>query len=89
MARTIVTTDPSELRDAPVKETRMSDTHLLTQRQSRSMENLPDGHKVVSVRDGVPIVRQPDGRMLRMQRSGRLVDTVGVARVQSYLHVRG
>ena len=46
----------------------MSGTHLLTQRQIRFMEKLPEGHKVVSIRDGAPIVRRPDGRLLRMQR---------------------
>ena len=63
--------------------------HLLTQRQIRCIEQLPDGHKVVSVRDGVPIVRQPGGRLSRMQANGRLVVTSRVERVQSYLHVHG
>lgn len=89
MARSIVTTDPSELRDAPVNEAGMSGTDLLTQRQSRCIEDLPDGHEVVSVRDGVPFVRQPDGQTLRMQPSGRLVVAGDVVRVQSYLHVHG
>ena len=89
MASTIVTTDPSELRDAPSQEARMSGTRLLTPRQSRRLENLPDGHEIVSVRDGVPFVRRPNGQMSRMQPSGRLVVTSVVERVQSYLHVHG
>ena len=88
MASTIVTTDPSELRGAP-QEARMSGTRLLTPRQSRRLENLPDGHEIVSVRDGVPFVRRPNGQMSRMQPSGRLVVTSVVERVQSYLHVHG
>ena len=67
----------------------MSGTHLLTQRQIRFMEKLPEGHKVVSIRDGAPIVRRPDGRLLRMQPSGRLADTIRVERVRSYMHVHG
>ena len=88
MATTIVTTDPSEQRDAPVEEAGMSRTQLLTRRQIRCMEQLPDGHEVVGVRDGVPIVHQPGGQMLRMQPNGDLV-TVGVQMVRSYLEVHG
>ncbi len=88
MARTIVTTDPSELRDHPSKA-RMSGARRLTPRQSRRLENLPDGHEIVSVRDGVPFVRRPNGQMSRMQPSGRLVVTGVVERVQSYLQVHG
>jgi len=72
-----------------MKEAGMSGTHLLTQRQIRFMEKLPEGHKVVSIRDGAPIVRRPDGRLLRMQPSGRLAETIRVERVRSYLHVHG
>ena len=88
MARTIVTTDPAALRVAQSREARMSGTRLLTPRQSRRLENLPDGHEIVSVRDGVPFVRRPNGQMSRMQPSGRLVTSV-VERVQSYLQVHG
>jgi hypothetical protein len=88
MARTIVTTDPSELRDDPSKA-RMSGTRPLTPRQSRRLENLADGHEIVSVRDGVPVVRCPNGQMSRMQPSGRLVATSVVESVRSYLQVHG
>jgi hypothetical protein len=64
-------------------------TPSLTQRQVRCMENLPEGHVVLSTRRGVAIVRQPDGRLLRIQPDGRLATTLCVERVQSYLHVTG
>jgi len=89
MARIIVTTEPSEQHDSRAKGAGAFGTHPLTERQVRRIRRLPDGHRVVSVRDGMPIVRQPGGKMLRMQPSGRLVVTVGVERVQSYLHVHG
>jgi hypothetical protein len=71
------------------KEAGMFGARLLTQRQIRCIERLPDGHKVVSVRDGVPIVRQQGGQLSRMQPNGRLVVTPRVEAVQSYLHVHG
>jgi hypothetical protein len=64
-------------------------TPSLTQRQVRCMENLPEGHVVLSTRRGVAIVRQPDGRLLRIQPDGHLAATLRVERVQSYLHVNG
>jgi hypothetical protein len=88
MARTIVTTDPNELRDAPITKARMSATRPLTRRRSRRIENLPSDRSVASVRDGVPFARQPDGGTSRMQPSGGLV-TSGVESVQSYLRVHG
>jgi hypothetical protein len=71
-----------------MKEAHVSATHLLTQRQIRCMEKLPEGHKVVSTRLGAPIVRRPDGRLMRVQPDGSLSPTIRVERVQSYLHVR-
>ncbi len=67
----------------------MSGTHLLTQRQVRCMEKLPQGHKVLSTRYGAAIVRRPDGRLLRVQPNGRLSPTIRVEQVQSYLHLHG
>jgi hypothetical protein len=72
----------------------VSGTHLLrhqllTQRQIRCMEKLPDDHTLVSARNGAPIVRGPDGQLLRVQPDGRLAATISVERVQSYLHVHG
>ena len=88
MAKTIVTTDPNELRDAPIREARTSSTRPLTRRRSRRMENVPTDGNVASVRDGVPFARQSDGRTAQMPPSGGLV-TSGVESVQSYLQVHG
>ncbi len=88
MARTIVTTDPNELRDAPIKEARTSATRPPTRRRSRRMENVPADRNVASVRDGVPFARRPDGPTSQTQPSGDLV-TRGVESVQSYLQVHG
>jgi hypothetical protein len=63
-----------------MKEAGMYGTHLLTKRQIRFMEKLPEGHKVVSIRDGAPIVRRPDGRLSRVQPNGRLAATTRVER---------
>ena len=89
MARIIETTDPSARRDVLLGEAGMPGSGRLTQRQLRCMEKLPDGHKVVRVRYGVPIVRRADGRWLRMHADGRMVLTTPVESVQSYLHVHG
>ena len=62
-------------------------SYLLTQQQIRCMEQLPEGHKLVSTRSGAPIVRRPDGRLLRVQPNGRFVTTISVERVQSYLRL--
>jgi hypothetical protein len=61
--------------------------NLLTRRQLRRMERLPPDHEVVSVQGRAPIVRQPDGRLLRIRPSGRVVDSMPVERVRSYLHL--
>jgi hypothetical protein len=71
------------------REMEMLSSQALTHRQMRRMERLPRGHVVVSTRDGVAIVRRPDGRLLRIQPDGRLTGTIRVERVQSYLHVNG
>jgi hypothetical protein len=61
---------------------------LLSQRQLRRLETLPDDYRVVSARDGSPIVESPTGQTLRVQPNGRLAATNLVDRVQSYLHVQ-
>lgn len=61
---------------------------LLSQRQLRRLETLPDDYKVVSARDGSPIVESPTGQTLRLQANGRLAATDLVQRVQYYLHVQ-
>jgi hypothetical protein len=76
-------------REAMKEAADMSGTPLLTQRQVRCMEKLPEGHKVLSTRYGAPIVHRPAGRLLRVQPNGRLAPTIRVERVQSYLHLHG
>jgi hypothetical protein len=67
----------------------MLSTKMLTQRQVRKMERLPEGHVVLSTRKGVAVVRRPDGRLMRLQPDGRLAGMIRIERVQSYLHVHG
>jgi hypothetical protein len=62
---------------------------LLTAQQMRAVEHLPDGHELVGVRGGTPIVRRPDGHLSAMRTSGRLVRRSAVQPVQSYLLVHG
>ena len=61
---------------------------LLSPRQLRRLETLPDDYKVVSASDGSPIVESPTGQTLRLQSNGRLAATDLVQRVQSYLRVQ-
>jgi hypothetical protein len=74
-------------RDIPPRAIGRESSYLLTQQQIRCMEQLPEGHKLVSTRSGAPIVRRPDGRLLRVQPNGRFVTTISVERVQSYLRL--
>jgi hypothetical protein len=74
-------------QDIPPRAIRRESSYLLTQQQIRCMEQLPEGHKLVSTRSGAPIVRRPDGRLLRVQPNGRFVTTISVERVQSYLRL--
>jgi hypothetical protein len=61
---------------------------LLSERQLRRLETLPDDYRVVTARDGNPIVESPTGQILRLQPNGRLGAIDLVDRVQSYLHVQ-
>lgn len=61
---------------------------LLTARQLRRLETLPDNYRVVSARDGTPIIESPTGRTLRLQPNGSLAATTLIERVQAHLHVR-
>jgi hypothetical protein len=63
---------------------------MLTQRQMRSLETLPAEYEVLSLHGPTPLIRRGrDGELLRMRRSGRLVATLPVAHVRSYLHLHG
>jgi hypothetical protein len=59
---------------------------VLTQRQLRRLEMLPDDYKVVGAKDGIPIVESPTGQTLRLQPTGRLAATTLIERVGSHLH---
>ena len=61
---------------------------LLTKRQLRRRETLPDDYTVVSASDGTPLLESPTGQTLRLQRNGRLAATTLIESVQSYLHVQ-
>jgi hypothetical protein len=61
---------------------------LLTARQLRRLEKLPDDYKVVSASDGIPIVESPNGQTLRLQPNGRLAASTLIESVQSYLHIQ-
>jgi hypothetical protein len=65
----------------------MSVIDPLTQRQIRCLENLPEDYEIVSLEDGPPIVRGPNGALLRVKADGRMVAVVET--VQSYLRVYG
>jgi hypothetical protein len=53
---------------------------LLTQRQLRRLEMLPNDYKVVwGARDGIPIVESPTGQTLRLQPTGHLAATTRCA----------
>jgi len=60
----------------------------LTERQLRRLETLPHGYKMVSARDGIPIVESPTGQTRRLQPNGRLAATTLIEEVRSYLHVQ-
>jgi hypothetical protein len=45
---------------------------LFTARQLDRLRNLPPDHKVVTARDGSPILERPDGRFWRVQPNGSL-----------------
>ena len=74
-------------QDIPPRSIGRQSSYLLTQQQIRCMEQLPEGHRLVSTRSGAPIVRRPDGRLLRVQPNGRFATTISVERVQSYLRL--
>jgi len=56
---------------------------VLTARQLDRLRELPPDHKVVTTRDGSPILGGPDGRLWRVQPNGRLAPAPPVERVRS------
>ena len=68
---------------------RLATRGLLTPSQIRRIEGLPSGGRIVGYRNGAPMFRGGDGRLLRIDPSGRLEASVSVKRVQSYLNVLG
>jgi hypothetical protein len=61
----------------------------LSASQIRRIQTLPGDHRLVRVRGRAPIVCLPDGELLRIGPSGRLLPECPVAPVRSYLHVAG
>jgi len=55
----------------------------------RCLRELSGSHELLSVRRGTPIVRDPSGQLLSVQRDGQLAASFLVERVQSYLNVQG
>ena len=45
---------------------------LLTARQLDRLRELPPDHRIVTARDGSPILELPDGRLWRVQPNGTL-----------------
>lgn len=60
---------------------------LFTARQLERLRELAPDHKVLTARDGSPILERPDGRLWRVQPNGRLVLAPRVEPVRSYLDV--
>ena len=55
---------------------------LLTARQLDRLRELPPGHKLLTARDGSPILERPDGRLWRVQPNGNLAQAPPVERVR-------
>jgi len=60
---------------------------LLTARQLDRLRELPPDHKVLTARDGSPILERPDGQLWRVQPNGSLAPAPPVEMVRSYLRV--
>jgi len=56
---------------------------LLTGRQLDRLRELPPDHRLVTVRDGSPILERPDGRLWLVQPNGNLAPAPAVERVRS------
>jgi hypothetical protein len=60
---------------------------LLTARQLERLRELPPDHKLLTARDGSPILERPDGRLWLVQPNGNLAPAPAVERVRSYRRV--
>jgi hypothetical protein len=60
---------------------------LLTARQLDRLRELPPDHKLITARDGSPILERPDGWLWRVQPNGNLAPAMPVERVRSYARV--
>ena len=56
---------------------------LLTGRQLDRLRELPPDHRLVTVRDGSPILERPDGRLWLVQPNGNLAPAPAIERVRS------
>jgi hypothetical protein len=68
------------------EETSREMTSGLTDRQIDRLAKLPPGHRVLG-KGRSAIVERPDGGLLRLQPSGRLVSTTVASGTESYLSV--
>ena len=60
---------------------------LLTARQLERLRELASDHKLLTARDGSPLLERADGRLWRVQPNGSLAPAPPVERVRSYLRV--
>jgi hypothetical protein len=60
---------------------------LLTARQLDRLRELPPDHKLITARDGSPILERRDGRLWRVQPNGNLAPAMPVEGVRSYMRV--
>lgn len=59
----------------------------LTQPQIERLSELPEDNFIVGEREGEPVVKRPDGRLICVQPDGKLALTTRVLSAQSYLDV--
>jgi len=60
---------------------------VLTARQLDRLRKLSPDHKLITARDGAPILERADGRLWRVQPNGNLAPAMPVERVRSYMRV--
>ena len=56
------------------------ETVELSQQQSARMAELPDDYRVVGVLRRAPLVRKPNGQIIRIEQNGRLAAATTAAR---------